>query len=62
MTLGYDPTLAAQRVVIKTDVRSSESDRFEIGTCVTLDLAARDVLVTPRRVPIATPAWRPLPS
>ena len=41
-------------VVIKTDVRSSESHHFELGTRVTLDLAAHDVLVTPRRVPVAT--------
>jgi putative spermidine/putrescine transport system ATP-binding protein len=40
-------------VVIKTDVRSSESHNFELGTRVTLDLAAHDVLVTPRRVPVA---------
>ncbi len=43
-------------VVIKTDVRSSESDRFEVGTRVTLELAAHDVLVTPRRVPAPAPA------
>ncbi len=40
-------------VVVKTDVRSIESDRFEIGTRVTLDVVAHDVLVTPRRVPDA---------
>ena len=38
-------------VVIKTDVRSSDAELFELGTRVTLDLAAHDVLVTPRRMP-----------
>ena len=38
-------------VVIKTDVRSSDADLYELGTRVTLDLAAHDVLVTPRRLP-----------
>ena len=38
-------------VVIKTDVRSTDAQNFELGTRVTLDLAALDVLVTPRRMP-----------
>jgi len=38
-------------VVVKTDVRSSEADNFELGTCVSLEVGAYDVLVTPRRVP-----------
>lgn len=38
-------------VIIKTDVRSSESLDYEVGTRVTLELLALDVLVTPRRVP-----------
>ena len=38
-------------VIIKTDVRSSESLDYEVGTRVTLELLAHDVLVTPRRVP-----------
>ena len=38
-------------VVVKTDVRSSDARHFELGTRVSLDVAAHDVLVTPRRVP-----------
>ncbi len=38
-------------VIVKTDVRSSEADHFELGTRVSLDVGAHDVLVTPRRVP-----------
>jgi putative spermidine/putrescine transport system ATP-binding protein len=38
-------------VVVKTDVRSSDADDFDLGTRVSLDVAALDVLVAARRVP-----------
>jgi len=38
-------------VVIKTDVRSIDAALYDLGTRVSLELAAHDVLVTPRRLP-----------
>jgi len=38
-------------VVIKTDVRSNDAALYDLGTRVSLELAAHDVLVTPRRLP-----------
>ena len=40
-------------VVLKTDVGSSDANRFEIGTRVTLEMVASDVLVASRRIPAA---------
>lgn len=38
-------------VIVKTDVRSREADNYEVGTRVSLEFVAHDVLVTARRVP-----------
>lgn len=39
-------------VIVKTDVRSSDANSFELGTRVSLAVGAHDVLVTPRKVPV----------
>jgi putative spermidine/putrescine transport system ATP-binding protein len=38
-------------VIVKTDVRSNDAGHYELGTRVSLEVSAHDVLVTARRMP-----------